>query len=80
MSTLSTLSQFQFDEEQKRTRSRGIQVMENFVTIAFTAVKCKSTAQHYQTQVESHAATGSHDGELAHSRKQFVGILRAAKI
>lgn len=38
--------------------------MENLVRIAFTVVECKSAAQHYETQVECHAATGYDVGEL----------------
>lgn len=63
-----------------KREERGLSVTENLVTIAMTVVKTKSAALHYDTLVIPHASTGSDVGELAHGRKQFVALLRAAEV
>lgn len=70
----------QFAEEQKRHKKRGKAVTENLVRIAITVVKSKCAAQHYETMVAAHSSTGSDVGELNHSRKQFIEILRAVEV
>lgn len=55
-------------------------VTENLVKVALNTVQTKCAAQHYETNISCHISTGSDMGNIGHSRKQFVDILRAAEI
>lgn len=70
----------QYEQEQKRRKSRAQEVSENLVSIALTVVKTKTAAVHYETLIASHHFTGADVGEFGHGRKQFTGILHCADV
>ena len=65
---------------KNRLEKRGINVARNLVRVALSVVESKCAVTHFETQIAAHVSTGSDMGDIGHSPKQFIDILRATKI
>lgn len=63
-----------------RRSARGTKVTENFIRIAWSVIKSKSAAQHFENEVAAHISTGSDLGDMGHSRNHFSEILSAMNV
>ena len=68
----------QYHHILKPVRKRESLVVKNQLRAALTAVKTKSAALHYETQIAQLFAAGADVGDYGHSRHMFVPMLKAA--
>lgn len=75
-----TLKHLQHQAVVNKRIARGVKVTQNLIRIALSVLKSKAAAQHFETEIAAHVATGSDLGDIGHSRNHFNQIIAAMNI